>query len=469
MIIGRSVEKAKLDQCVSESRSHFMVVYGRRRVGKTFLIKEHFNNNFTFYCTGLLKGKKAQQLNNFGVAMNEQLPHYNPNVKLNNWFEAFSELINALSKIKGKQKKIIFIDELPWMDTQGSDLLLGVEYFWNSWASARKDILLIVCGSATSWMVSNILNNTGGLYNRVTTKLKINPFLLDECLSFFKAKGFLYNEEQCLQAYMTFGGIPYYFDQFSKNLSPIQNIDELCFGSGALFAHEYESLFKSLFKNYPSYIAVMEAICTKNKGLSREEIVKLTGFSDGGNLTKILVNLEYCNFVRKYNSYGLKTKQSLFQVIDPYCLFVINMRRFLSQEHFWLNNFGSPKYYNWSGYAFEIVCFNHLHQIKAALGITGIQTHTGVWSNSHAQIDLLMDRADSIVNIIEIKFAKGPYLITKKYDAELRNKLQQFRQVMTLQKSLWPIIISPYGLARSAYNHFFIKQITLSSLFTPST
>jgi uncharacterized protein len=464
-LIGRETQKGQIEKYFQENRSHFVAVYGRRRVGKTFLIKEYFDNQFTFYCTGLLNGNKNQQLNNFVINMRNQLEFVDDNVVINNWYDAFNEFIKALSKIKGGQKKVIFMDELPWMDTNGSDFLLGLEYFWNSWASSQKDILFIVCGSATSWIVNKLFNNTGGLYNRVTARISVEPFTLDECYRFFEEKGFQYNQSQCIEAYMVFGGIPFYLDQFSKEKSPAQNIDELCFGKNAFLVMEYQMLFKSLFKNFQIYVTVIEAICTKNKGLTRDEISKITKLSNGGSLTKILLELELSNFIKKYTPMEKKSKGSLFQMIDPFCLFYNNLSPNLSEENHWIKHYNSPKYNNWAGYAFELVCFNHIPQIKKALGINGIISSSYSWQNADAQIDLVIDRADKVVNIFEIKYTQAPFVITQKYDLALRNKVEQFRVNTSNKKAIWSIFISPYGLGKSPYNHFFLKDLTMEIFF----
>lgn len=463
MFVGRREEWKELSRYFNADRSHFIALHGRRRVGKTFLIRSYFNNQFTFYCTGLLNGKKAQQLYNFLSSIRSQFD-IEETQEINTWYDAFNLLIAVLKRQK-EGKKVIFLDELPWMDTQGSDLLLGIEYFWNSWASARNDILLIVCGSSSSWMISKIFKNTGGLYNRVTGRIKVNPFTLVEVEEFFNSRNMHYSREQCIEAYMVFGGIPYYLDQFVAGYSPSQNIDSLCFGENAKFVNEFELLFKSLFNQYRTYIEVVKAIARKNKGLTREEISSETKLANGGNLTKVINHLEQSNFIRKYNFIGKKSKQSIYQLIDPYCLFVINMDSFMSTENYWLENLNTPKYHNWSGYAFEIVCLNHLNKIKNALGIAGVSTNVSTWSNANAQIDLIIERADKVVNLVEIKYAKTPFVITKKYDLDLRNKEAQIRTFIPVKSTIWPVIVAPYGLAQTPYKNYFLREITMEELF----
>lgn len=375
-------------------------------------------------------------------------------------------LIAALKQTKTTNKKqVLFMDELPWMDTKGSDFLLGLDFFWNSWASAQKNMLLIVCGSSTSWIINNLFSDTGGLYNRVTGKIKLDPFTLQECALFFAEKGFRYTPIQCIEAYMVFGGIPYYLNQFAKELSPVQNINELCFGKTAFLKTEYILLFKSLFAKYDVYLKVVDAICSKNKGLTRAEIAQKTGLSNGGSLTAILQDLEHSNFIKKYTSFNKKTKGSLFQMIDSFCLFYNNLNSKIDEEQYWINNYNSPTYNNWAGYAFEIICLNHVPQIKKALGIQGMLSNTYSWQNEAAQIDLVLDRADNIINLFEIKYTQASFVISKKYDAVLRTKIQQFTDNATSKKAIWPVFISPYGLSKNGYSHFFTHDFKIDILF----
>jgi uncharacterized protein len=465
MIIGRIPEKEALERYLQKAQSQFIVVYGRRRVGKTFLIKRYFNEQFTFYCTGLARGNKQQQLINFSHALRQYFPAFNESVAVENWYTAFAALQKYLSTTSVQGKKIIFLDELPWMDTAGADFLTGLEFFWNSWASGQKDIFLVVCGSATSWMVSHLFTSKGGLYNRVTGKLKLEPFTLGETKAFFDTNGFQYNHQQCAEAYMVFGGIPFYLEQFDKALSPAQNIDRLCFGTDAFFKDEYHLLYKSLFKKHEKYLQVVAAIGTKNKGIIREEIKATIDLSDGGSLTKILIELEENGFIRKYGALSKKAKGALFQLVDFFSLFYRNMQPHLAKPTYWLSNYQSPSYAAMMGYAFEILCFTHVAQIKKALGIAGIMSNEASWNNAHAQIDMVIERADQVINIIEAKYSNAPYLITKKYDMELRNKINEFQQDTATRKAIWLVMVTTYGLKDSPYNGLVHSQIKLDALF----
>jgi len=330
--------------------------------------------------------------------------------------------MRLLEQQKNTEKKVLFLDELPWLDTHNSGFLSALEHFWNSWASARNDIILIVCGSAASWMIKNLMRNKGGLHNRVTTRLKIEPFTLAETEQFLASKNSAYDRYSILLLYMVFGGIPFYLEQIDTGQSAMQNINELCFESTAPFREEYEDLYASLFKKSERHIAVVEALATKRKGLTRKELVKLSKLSNGGGLTRILKELEESHFIRRYRSYGKKEKDSLYQLIDLYSLFYLNFIKnaSLDDENFWINAVESPLFNAWSGYAFEMVCLHHIRQIKKALEIGGVQTSVYSWHSSEAQIDLIIDRKDQTINLCEMKFSIAPFKIDKNYAANLR-------------------------------------------------
>lgn len=304
-IIGRTEQKAKLDAYVSGDNSEFVVVYGRRRVGKTFLIREYLGNKFDFHITGLANIGTKEQLINFHAAIQKYSP--TTDAFADSWYKAFQQLIDLLEH-SASARKIIFIDELPWLDTPKSGFLSAFEHFWNDWASARKDILLIVCGSATSWITGKLLNNKGGLHNRVTRKMSIAPFTLKECEEYLNSKKISLNRYQIVESYMILGGIPFYLSLFEKGMSLAQNIDNLFFKESGELRNEFNNLYASLFKNHENYVKVVEALAKKAKGLSREEILTLTKLSDGGSLSKILMELEVCKFIRKYNAMDKKKR-----------------------------------------------------------------------------------------------------------------------------------------------------------------
>jgi AAA+ ATPase superfamily predicted ATPase len=467
-IIGRYKEQADFQTFVEAKQPEFVVVYGRRRVGKTFLIKEFFNQKFAFYATGLANADKQEQLNNFNVS----LGHYAkiPYPRVSSWIDAFRQLIHLLENSRQRGKKIVFIDEMPWMDTPKSGFLTGLEYFWNVWASARPDILLIVCGSATSWITNKLLKNKGGLYNRVTRRMFIAPFSLSECETYFAEKKMSYTKRDIVESYMAFGGIPFYLNLFEKGKSVAQNIDLLCFAENAPLKNEFDLLFSSLFKHPQIYMQIVDFLVKKRKGQMREDIAKYTG-NNGGGLTTTLDELEQCGFIKSYFAYNKKNKDKLFQVIDPFVLFYYSFMKNNnnSDSDFWLNQIASAKYRNWAGHAFESVCLSHIAHIKARLGIAAVSTNIANWRSKNlengAEIDLLLDRRDNIINICEIKYAEKEFTIDKAYSNILVNKKTAFIEETKSRKAIHLTMITTYGVKHNEYFNNIQSEITMKDLF----
>ncbi|MDR0558759.1 MAG: AAA family ATPase [Prevotellaceae bacterium] len=467
-LIGRKKEQSDFKNFYEMQQPEFVVVYGRRRVGKTFLIKEFFNQKFAFYVTGLANAEKSEQLKNFNIS----LGHYSgiPYPQVQSWMESFRQLIHLLENSRIRNKKVVFIDEMPWIDTPKSDFLTGLEYFWNSWASSRPDILLIVCGSATSWITGKLLKNRGGLHNRVTRRMFIAPFTLKECEDYFAEKKMGYSRRDIVESYMTFGGVPFYLNLFEKGKSVAQNIDLMCFAQNAPLTNEFEMLFSSLFKHPQMYMQIVDFLAKKKKGQMRGDIALHVG-NNGGGLTAVLDDLEQCGFIKSYFAYNKKTKDKLFQLIDPFGLFHYSFIKNYNStdENFWLNQLGSAKYRNWTGHAFESVCLSHVKQIKAALGIAAVSANIANWRNGNtengAEIDLLIDRRDNIINICEIKYSEKEFTINKSYSSNLLNKRTAFIDATKTRKAVHLTMITANGLARNSYSGMIQSEITINDLF----
>ncbi|MDR1757553.1 MAG: ATP-binding protein [Bacteroidales bacterium] len=365
----------------------------------------------------------------------------------------------------------MFIDEMPWMDTQKSDFLTGLDFFWNAYASAEKNIVLIVCGSASSWIVKKLLKNRGGLHNRVTQQIVLQPFTLKETEEYFMAKGIALSRYQMAESYMIFGGVPYYLSLFQKKYGLSQNVDNLCFNQNGKLRDEFEELYASLFNNYENHIAIVKALSTKTKGLMRSEIVDLTKLPNGGNFTKTLQELELCGFIRKYNAFEKKQKEAIYQLIDNFTLFYYNFmaENRSGDEHFWTNLLENPTHRAWSGYAFEQVCLSHITQIKRKLGILGVHTKTSSWrcktEEGGAQIDLLIERNDNVINLCEIKYSKAEFVIDKKYNAELRGKKELFHRESKTRKALHQTLITTFGIKHNEYWGEVQSEVILDDLF----
>ncbi len=469
-IIGRKEEIKILQLVLDSKKSEFVAVYGRRRVGKTFLIRNVLADTISFQVTGMGNVNLAQQLTNFHVALQKLQPD-NLIPQVNNWLMAFQQLISYL-ELHPAKKKVLFIDELPWFDTKGSGFIQALEHFWNSWASARSDIKLITCGSAASWMMNKLINNKGGLHNRVTKRIRVVPFMLCECEQFIQNNDSVLDRYQIIQLYMVLGGIPFYWNEVLANESAFQNINRICFTENGMLRKEFSNLFSSLFYNPEKHLMVVNALATKAKGMTREDILLITKLPNAGSSTKILEELEESGFIRKYIPFGKKSKNSLYQLVDFYTLFYLKFmeRTSVLDKDFWLNSIDNPQYRAWSGYSFEQVCLYHLQQIKQGLGISGIQTHTSSWrstnSENGSQVDLVIDRRDQVVNLCEMKYSINSFVIDKKYAEELRNKIGTFKYETKTRKSIFLTLITTFGVQQNTHSAGLVQNsLTMDVLF----
>ncbi|MDR2652448.1 MAG: AAA family ATPase [Prevotellaceae bacterium] len=469
VIIGRKREQRLFNQYLESGKPEFVAVYGRRRIGKTFLIKEFFDNKFAFYFSGVENADKQTQLENFNITINQYSNIYLPLVKT--WNRAFEQLRKLLEQSKTKKRKVIFIDELPWLDTPSSGFISAFEYFWNTWASTQNDIFLIVCGSATSWIINKLIKNRGGLHNRVTRQIALEPFSLGECEEYAKIKKLALDKRNILDYYMIIGGVPYYWEQLDKSLGLTGNIDNLFFRKNGTLRNEFDKIYNSLFKYSEKYIRIVNFISKKRIGQTRDEIVRGTGLANGGSLTRLLEELEQCGFIRSYNNYGKKMKEKLYQLVDYVSLFHLNFiqNRKVSDESYWTNMLNTPLINGWRGYAFEQICLDHIPQIRRKLGISGVLTYTLSWrgksENGGAQVDLLIERNDRIINLCEIKYADNEYVITKTMDENLRNKRSAFIDETKTRKTIHTTMITIYGVKHNAYWNNIQSEVTMDDLF----
>ncbi len=475
LFIGRDEQKAIFKEALNSEKSEFVVVYGRRRVGKTYLIKNVLRNNIDFEMTGIQRGDRGDQLENFSEKLEEFSGDENLK-KPTSWLKAFSQLKKYLSSKNKNKKKILFFDELPWIDTHKSKFLSMLGHFWNDWA-IYNHVVLVVCGSAASWMIKNVLNDKGGLHNRTTQYIPLQPFTLFETERFLKAKKIKVNRYQVVQLYMALGGIPYYLELLKPDQSIPQNIDRLCFDANGFLRDEFDRLFKSLFDKAENHITVVKALAEKWKGLTRKEIATATGLSNSGGLTRILDELEKSAFIQIHYPYGKKKKGSLYRLIDNYSLFYLKLiaqRNLRNQKNVFLKIFSNQTFRVWSGYAFENTCFVHHQQIANGLGITSIlhefSSFQFIGNETYAglQIDLLIDRADGVINLCEIKFTNGTYKLTSAYKSKLRERVNTFSEITKNRKSIYLTLITTYGL-NNQDSHLDVIQnvLTLDDLFKP--
>ena len=465
-IIGREAELSMLSKAMNSDQAEFIAVYGRRRVGKTYLIYEHLKEHIVFSFSGSFEQSLKVQIGNFFREYIRYTKGQQYTELPKDWHGAFSYLTDFLYDLENntKQKAVIFIDEMPWLDTPRSGFIAALEYFWNQHASKMRNVVLIACGSTASWMIKKLLKAKGGLYNRVTKRLLLRPFNLAETEAFCEYKRLQLSRYQIIQLYMVMGGIPFYLNELRTGKSVTQLIDELCFSTTGLLADEYEQLYYSLFKNADNHVAIVEALAAHPYGLSRSQLVKKSRLSDGGTFTRAVEDLLDSGFIIKYPSFKKKQKDSIYRLIDMYSLFYLRFIRMnnTGMVNSWQALSSEAKYISWSGYAFENICLLHVSQILTKLGISGTITNVSSWYYKGddkipgAQVDLLIDRKDGVINLCEAKFSNKEFLLSKEYTAKLRRKRAVFEQATKTKKSIVTTLISTYPAIE---NKYYLEEI----------
>lgn len=477
-IIGREEEQRQLMRLYDSGNPEFLAVYGRRRVGKTFLIRETLRDKLTFYHTGLSVYEDEKP-----VTTEDQLKHFYHSLQVygsdadhcpKDWMEAIYMLEELLEKLDDGERQVVFIDELPWLDTDGARIIMAIDAFWNSWAAGRDSMMLIVCGSAASWMLKNVVKEKGGLFDRLTDDMKISPFNLQETEEFLHSKGVNLNRYDLVQAYMAVGGIPYYLNFFSKGMSLAQNIDALFFDKKAKLRLEFTKLFVSLFRYPENYVKVIRFLFTKHSGFTREDIAKHLEMETGGTFSAILEALEESDFIRCYRPFDAAPYEKLYRLVDPFCLMWLywKEKEAVTDTMFWQHNINSSAIYRWGGWAFDELCMMHVEQIKYALHVGAVQTaHSpytlrGTAEHDGIQCDLIISRADRIVNLCEMKYTQEEFTIDKAYDKTLRNRLSRVRDTLLKTQTLHLTLVTTFGVKQNMYSGIVQSEVTLDDLFT---
>lgn len=471
IVVGRELETKRLNELLDSQKAEMVLVYGRRRVGKTYVIKNTYASKIDFHFTGGKLTETAEHLERWALKLNEVSKEKLFYTAPKDWMQAFGQLKSFLNSLRANKKRIVFLDEVPWIDKHKSGFLAALEYHWNDWMT-DQNLILVLCGSATSWMMKNVMNNTAGLHNRVTRHIKMVPFTLAETEKFLLWKKIKWNKQEILTTYMAFGGIPYYLEQLSFEKSAIQNIDDLLFDPAGELKNEFQNLYRSLFDYYTSYEAVIKALATKRKGLTRSEIIDITKIENGGGLTKILTELEECSFIESYIPFGKKIQNSLYHLTDEYSAFYFHFSPNNKAKGSFVSISQSPKYRSWAGYAFENICMRHKEKLAAALGIQGIFYttpsffHKGGEAGEGFQIDMLIDRADNVINICEMKYYQAQYELGKKDMELIHEKMEKFRKISQTKKQLLYTLITSNGLKINEYSIGTVaKAIEAKELF----
>ncbi len=473
LIIGRAEECAILQQALEHSESRFVAVYGRRRIGKTYLIKSYYANHMVFEFSGANNASMTTQLQSFYEALGKKHKSLLKNPPPKNWMAAFGLLQEYLSKQKTTKKQVVFLDEVPWLSTPKSDFLMALDYFWNTYANWSNDVVLVICGSAASWIINNVVNNRGGLHNRLTDRIRLMPFTLSETNEYLNHKRANYTQYQILQLYMTTGGVPHYLKEINPKLSVAQNIQLLCFTKDGLLYNEFSNLYAALFRNAAKHQSVVMALAEKGKGLTRNQIIKACKWKSGGTLTIVLNELIESGFVDILYPFQKQSKEQLYRLTDEYSVFYLRFiaKANLRQKDIWSHISNSPAYKSWCGFAFESICIKHVKNITTALGISGMYVeqssfiHHGNKDVNGVQVDLILNRLDGQIHLCEIKFSSTTFTITKAIDADWRNKIMKFRIHAKTNKAIQLTTISTYGITPNMYQFSAMYNLTADIFF----
>ncbi|PST84781.1 ATPase [Pedobacter yulinensis] len=477
-IIGRKAEQDLLAQALQQPEAQLLAVYGRRRVGKTYLIRKFYSRQLLFEFSGVHNGATRSQLENFAHALKQAENMSLPPAVPTSWGQAFQSLQDVLQPKLKKKKGVVFLDEFPWLNAPRSGFLSAFEFFWNNWASKQPNLVIVICGSAASWMIQKVVNNKGGLHNRITRKIRLLPFTLNETADFLSARKIRLDHYQIAQLYMTMGGIPHYLKEVEPGQSAAQAIDRSCFSKDGLLRQEFQNLYHSLFSNAQAHIAIVRALAAKPSGLTRNEIIEACALKTGGTTSLLLDELTESGFIAAYIPFNKSLRDRIYKLSDEYTAFYV---KFIERSRAmgpgtWLKMMRSQSWKSWSGLAFESLCLKHVSALKAALGIAGIYTEESAWrftgrkEVAGCQVDLLIDRSDSCISLCEMKFSDGPFTISKEYAAVLTHKRQTFISESKTRKTVFLAMVTTFGVSSNVYKASLIQnEITLEDLFSASS
>jgi AAA+ ATPase superfamily predicted ATPase len=471
--IGREKEQAILNAALESGEAEMVAVIGRRRVGKTFLIKTAYALQLDFEVTGVQNAPLSEQLQNFAFRINTTFYSGKAKLRPRNWMDAFQMLILALEAVKKKEKKVVFLDELPWFDSQKSGFIRALGFFWNSWA-VNQEIVVVICGSAASWMIQKVVYDKGGLHNRITRRIDVEPFNLYETEQFLQSRNVNLNRYQIIHLYLAMGGIPHYLKEVEAGKSPAENIDKICFTKSGILTDEFLKLYPALFEEADNHLSIIRALAQKWKGLTRKELLELSKLSDGGNTTLAIEELISSGFVTLYYPFGKTKKDILYRLTDEYSLFYLHFIEPRKQQgkNIWQDLSQTQFVKSWSGYAFESLCMKHIDQIKKALGISGVYVETSSFlfkgndTEKGIQVDLLLDRKDQIINLFEIKFYNEIWQLDKAEATLLREKIAIFKRVTKTKKHIFLTVLATFGMRPNANSLGLVDRvIDLEALF----
>jgi uncharacterized protein len=474
-IIGRKAEIAVLREALMADEAELVVLFGRKRVGKTFLIRQVYEKNIVFEFTGMKEVSLSTQLENFAATLTTMFGLEIPLDQPTNWLQAFRTLIKLMEGQRSRKPKVIFLDEFPWMDTPKSEFLSAFDHFWNSWASRQRHLVVVICGSAAAWMIQNIINNKGGLHNRLTRRIRLKPFNLAETEQFLKSRRVTSNRYQILQLYMAMGGIPHYLKEIKPGESAAQAIDRICFSPDGLLREEFGNLYPALFDESGHHLVAIRALADKPTGLSRNQLMETCGLSSGGNISKMLDELLQSGFILAYLPFGKNTRETIYKLSDEFSAFYLKFieNSIASGSGAWLQKSSGAAWKTWSGQAFESICLKHVPQIKKSLGIAGIYVEESIWryipreaGEEGAQIDMILDRADNCINLIEIKFHKEMFSLERSDVERLERAGRIFTEKTGTKKNVFYTMLTTFGVkVNEHYLGLIQNQVVMNALY----
>jgi uncharacterized protein len=473
ILVGRTAEIDILNKALQSNEPEMVALIGRRRVGKTFLVRQALAGKIDFELTGEQNTSLRQQLQNFADRLTFHTKPLIPFQRPGNWHEAFAMLVTWLEADKKPQKRVLFLDELPWLATRRSDFLQALGYFWNSWAS-QNHIMLVICGSAASWMIQNIVRDRGGLYNRVTRRIHLQPFSLSETEAFLKHRNVRLDRYQLVQIYMALGGIPHYLKEVEGGKTAAQNIDHICFSPNGLLRDEFLQLYPALFEQAEVHMKMIRLLTRSRQGMTRAEIIEHGELANGGNTSKVIDELESSGFITGFYAFGKKKKEIRYRLTDEYSLFYLKFIEVNNEleRGSWQSFSQNQSWKSWSGYAFENLALRHLPNIKKALGIAAVYTESSTFvlrgndEQKGVQIDLLIDRNDHAINVCELKFYNEDVIVNQSMATTIRQKIAHFKAATQTKKQVFLTLITPFPLIPNEHSIGLVDvSLTMDAFF----
>jgi hypothetical protein len=479
-IYSRQVEQRVLSQLLERDRASFLAVFGRRRIGKTYLIRNFYLNRGTlFHVTGVPKETAKNQRANFNEDLCDVFHGGESQKAPATWREAFDSLRKAVASHSTQGKIIVFLDELPWLASHKSGFVQALTYCWNRYFEADSRIILIVCGSAASWMINNIIDDKGGLYGRLTHQMRLLPFNLAETEEYLNCRGIALDRRQISEIYMATGGVAKYLDLVPRGRSSAQVVQHLFFSRGAQsLSGEFDHLFRSLFQHSERHLNVVRVLAKRQEGYTRSQLVQEANLNSGSVQLRVIRELKESGFISDMRPFRAKKKGSIYRLSDEFSLFCIKWERELkdsqvqAQDNYWMELHRTPRWRAWSGYAFERLCFNHIPQILRALGISGMHCNISGWSTRGgsgdkrgAQVDMVIDRPDHCIHLCEMKFSEGPFVITGHVAEALKEKVARFVEDTGTRKTIFLTLITCHGIGAGRERLTIHNELTVDDLF----